>query len=210
MKRTSASLTTIAAAASLALSSVTPAYAGTPSGGGGSNVVNVINSSGTAYRDHTKVTTYSGDSSQSSNVASALSRYCTGCRTRAVAVQVLIVTGNPTLFAPHNAASAVNYYCTACDTYAYAWQDVFQSAPGAKLSPSGQQAVADIQAQIDALTRDASISDVPYRGADGYLHDDLTDALNALTARLHNVVRDDLVATSGVIASAEAGSDASG
>lgn len=56
------------------------------------------------------------------NLAYAYSFNCTGCRTEAVAIQLVVVEGNPTSVAPQNAAVAVNDHCTGCQTFAYARQ----------------------------------------------------------------------------------------
>lgn len=162
-------------------------------GGGANNVVSVVNSAGTLLRGHAQVAFFGGDNSQSSNIASALSQNCTGCHTRAVAVQELVLTGDPSQFAPSNAASAVNSGCEGCDTVAYAYQDVIQSSRGAYLTPQVQAQVQDLESQIAAAASDLSISDTPYTAADGSVHSPLTDKLESLAGQLDAVVRDGLV-----------------
>jgi hypothetical protein len=175
------------------------------SGGGANNVVNVVNDTGTILRGHGAIAVFGGDSSQSSNVASALSQNCTGCHSRAVAVQELVVTGDPSDFRPTNAASAVNAACTGCTTVAYAYQNVIQSTPGATLSAATRQQATGLVLRIQAVAADPSVSDIPYCAPDcvpgvSDLSSPLTDTLDALTAQLDQVVQNGLVRNgSGVL-----------
>ncbi len=93
---------------------------------GPNNVVNV-ETTGTSVTDTQsalKVGHYGGDNLQSENVASAYSHDCTDCRTVAVAVQAVLVTGNPSTSEPKNVAAALNQNCVRCTTFAYAYQYV--------------------------------------------------------------------------------------
>jgi putative peptide zinc metalloprotease protein len=56
-----------------------------------------------------------------SNAALA-SATCDGCRTLAIAIQILIAMGDVDVLAPMNLAVAVNDRCPACETVAYAYQ----------------------------------------------------------------------------------------
>src|SRR5689334_5612807 len=65
------------------------------SGGGANNVVMVVNTASSMLRGHSEVVFFGGDSLRSTNIASAASHDCSGCHSRAVAVQEVIVTGAP-------------------------------------------------------------------------------------------------------------------
>ena len=204
MKRTMGhAFAALAFGAVLALPSPAPASADT-SGGGANNVVTVLNTSGTMLRGHAEIGFFGGDNTQSSNVATALSHDCTGCHSRAVAVQEVVLTGSPSSVSPTNAATAVNSACEGCDTVAYAYQNVFWSTNGASLAPGARQQAAELTARIAVVAADDSVSDVPFVDSDGRVHSDLTDALDALARQLDLVVEQGLVATGTTIVSNEA------
>jgi hypothetical protein len=159
---------------------------------GPDNLVRVVNDDGTELHGEVQIAFFGGKELRSANEATAVSQNCTGCHTRAVAVQEIILTSTPSTFAPTNTAIAVNYQCTACVTYAYAYQNVISSTPGARLSSSGRRQAAALEDQIEATARDRSINDQPYVGSDGLIHNDLTAALDSLRTRLDSVIRQGL------------------
>lgn len=79
------------------------------------------------------------------NLAYAQSSDCTGCRTVAVAVQVIVVAGSPSNFQPQNAAVAVNSSCNSCQTFAYAHQYVVQMTHPFVYSSAYQAAAAQVE-----------------------------------------------------------------
>jgi putative peptide zinc metalloprotease protein len=81
------------------------------------------------------------DTVLNTNEAYALAS-CTGCRTVAVAFQVVLVVGPADVIVPQNVAVALNYQCSGCLTYALATQLVV-SLPG---RPEG-----DTRAALDRL-----------------------------------------------------------
>src|SRR5919205_1364156 len=95
---------------------------------GGNNVVIVDNTTDgqTLASSSTQVIPVSMDTITSGNVAIAMNTACVGCHSSAVAVQVLIVSGSPSYFAPGNAAAAANGGCDSCGAYAYARQHWIQ------------------------------------------------------------------------------------
>ena len=175
-----------------------------PTGTGGPN--QLILASTTAdnswlVRTGTQVAIFGGDSWTSANIASATSAVCTGCHTTAVAVQVTLVTGSPSVATPGNAAVAVNAACNGCGSYAYAWQYwVFTSRP-VQLSSSTVQEVAALRAEIadtaasilpsDRLT-DPCFTEPPFPCTPRNL--ELDEALDRLTARLKEVIDNDVKA----------------
>jgi putative peptide zinc metalloprotease protein len=68
-----------------------------------------------------------GDVVDETNTAVAYSQ-CTDCRTTAIAIEIVLVSGSPSTYAPVNQAVAVNYQCTLCNTFAAAYQFVVQGS----------------------------------------------------------------------------------
>ena len=174
----------------LVLVAAAPAAADTiAQGGGANNVVLVRSTVDQAWRarSHVQVAPVAGDTVASANIASATSIACTGCRASAVAVQVLFVTGDPSVFTPANAATAVNAGCNSCGTFAYAWQYVLQTSGPVHLSPARRLQVIGLEQQIADTV--SSIDPVSL-AAD----EQLTSELDSLTAQLKSVVDGELVA----------------
>ena len=164
-------------------------------GGGANNVVLVQIGTDQSWhaRSHLQIASVAGDTVASTNLALARAEGCTGCRASAVAVQVLFVTGEPSVFTPANVATAVNGGCDTCGTYAYAWQYLLQTSGPVYLSATGRLEVQQLQQEIaDAV---ASI-DPTSIAAD----EQLTGELDTLTTQLKSVV-DAEVRTAGVRAS---------
>jgi hypothetical protein len=86
------------------------------------------------------------------NIASARSFDCTGCSTEAVAVQVVVIEGYPSIIAPQNAAVAVNQNCQTCQTFAYASQYVITTHHVTYLSESVREQLAGLVQEIDQVT----------------------------------------------------------
>jgi hypothetical protein len=117
----------------------------------------------------------------SSNLATALSSNCTGCRAVAVAFQAVIMTGEPNVVTPSNQAVAVNVECTGCDTFAFAYQDVVTTSGPATLSPTGIAELQDVQTRADAIAQSGE--------SDSQMETDL----KALAAEFRADVEDNLV-----------------
>jgi hypothetical protein len=177
---------TLVFAALLALTiAVLPASAG-----GGNNVVIVQNSTAgqTLVDSSTQVIPVPMDSVTSSNVAIAINSDCTGCHSTAVAVQILIVRGSPSNFAPGNAAAAANGACDTCGAYAYARQHWIQVSSNAHLSGAVRQQIAQLRQEI--ATTSASILPSDAASDPTLARDHELDAkLDALTAELIQVVK---------------------
>jgi putative peptide zinc metalloprotease protein len=82
---------------------------------------------------------------------------CQGCRTVAVAFQVVLVVGQANIVVPQNISAAVNYSCVDCVTFAVAQQLVL-TIPHA-LSAEAMARLATLWEQIQAFA--AGIEDVP-------------------------------------------------
>jgi putative peptide zinc metalloprotease protein len=82
---------------------------------------------------------------------------CENCRTVAVAIQIVIITGEADVITPENAAIALNYQCTSCETLASAYQFVFTTNGKVKFTKKAwremweiKQGVEDLLAQVEA------------------------------------------------------------
>jgi putative peptide zinc metalloprotease protein len=84
------------------------------------------------------------------NVAIAIAS-CTSCTTVAIAIQAVVVFGQPRVFMPTNVAVALNESCTDCQTLASAHQDVIQLTAPAHLSAAGMQQVEAVRRALAAL-----------------------------------------------------------
>jgi putative peptide zinc metalloprotease protein len=110
---------------------------------------------------------------------------CRGCRTVAVAFQVVLVVGSVDVVLPQNLSTAVNYACLECVTYALATQLVV-TLPG-PLSDAGTQELAAIWAELQEFGK--QIEGVPLA--------ELRDRLSEFEARILTVVREDATGQPG-------------
>ena len=98
-----------------------------------------------------KVTRAGGDVVDAANGAAAVAS-CSYCETVAVAIQVVLVTGDPSTFTPTNVALAYNQGCNECTTLADAFQFVFGTGGlPAHLTAAGNRQLADIRRQYELL-----------------------------------------------------------
>jgi hypothetical protein len=114
-----------------------------------------------------KVGSYAGDNLQSENVASAYSHDCTDCRTVAVAVQAVLVSGSPSTSEPKNVAVALNERCVRCTTFAYAYQYVVPTNGPVHLDGATRQDIHGLRDKIAAVAH----SDLAPPDMDARLHD---------------------------------------
>jgi hypothetical protein len=103
--------------------------------------------------DNVAVVTDGDGTVDAENIAAARSHDCTGCRTLALAVEVVLVPVTPTTSAPHNAAVAWNERCSYCNTYAGAWQYVVQTGGPTRLTESGMARVDSLADQMQKVLR---------------------------------------------------------
>ena len=172
--------------------------AGADLSGGANHVVIAQNTTDGATVVHagTQVVPTASDTVTSANIAAAVNAGCTGCHSTAVAVQILIVHGSPSYFAPGNVAGAANGGCDGCGAFAFARQHWIQVAGNTQLSGAAhaqvavlRQEIADAAASIlptDAATDPCVKLDCPTR-------DELLNAkLMTLSDELIQVVTNDL------------------
>lgn len=107
---------------------------------------------------------------------------CTECRTTAIAIEIVLVAGNPTTYTPTNAAVAVNYRCTLCNTFAAAYQFVVQGSGPMHFTHSAMRELKRVRKAIRAL-EDQNLD--PFQ---------LQAALDPLIKRIQDVLATGLVA----------------
>jgi len=184
------------------------------SGTGGANNVVLVqagNDGATMARADTQVALFGGDTLGSTNLATAINNDCDGCHSSAVAVQVLIITSDPSVFVPHNTAVAVNGACVGCGAFAYARQYVLQTNGPAHLSGAGQLQVAALRQEISDAAASITPSDAltdpcpvfPVDPACPSRDEQLKEKLDALAAELEAVVAADVQAVGPAVTTAQ-------
>jgi putative peptide zinc metalloprotease protein len=122
-----------------------------------------------------------GDVVDNVNAAVAISS-CNECRTVAISIQIVLVTGNPSVVTPQNIALALNVECTSCETFASAYQFVLSTDEDVGFTREGKREVRDIRKELRDLRRA------------GLTLAELDARLNVLMQRLAQVLRNELVA----------------
>ena len=156
--------------------------------GGANNVVMATNTvdGSTVARDRVQIAYDPADTVANSNIATAQSTDCVACRTVAVALQVVLVEGDPSDFEPANAAVATNGGCDTCQTYAFAFQDIIQPGQVVYLSGDAQQELSSLRDQVDGITNDTTLS-----------YDDMKAQLESVFAQIVATVSQDIQAAGG-------------
>jgi putative peptide zinc metalloprotease protein len=91
-----------------------------------------------------------GDVVDQTNAAVAYAS-CTQCQTIAIAIEIVLVTGDPSVVTPTNLALAINDQCTLCVTVADAYQFVVSAPADFSFSPHGMQEIRRIVEEIRKL-----------------------------------------------------------
>jgi hypothetical protein len=181
--RTRRTLAALTAALALATGGFLTAGAEATDPGTGPDQVVWAKTTGTNATDllsGVQVGRYKGDNLQSTNVARADSTDCTDCRTVAVAVQAVLVKGNPQTQEPKNAAIAINQNCVGCTTYAFASQYVVATERRTVLTDRGRDRIAALRDQI-GMAAQSNLSP-----------DDLNARLRELAAQFRAAIDADL------------------
>jgi putative peptide zinc metalloprotease protein len=87
-----------------------------------------------------------------SNAAVAVAS-CSDCQTVAIALEGVLVIGNPDTFDPTNVALAINSDCTNCQTLATAYQQVVQYDSRVRITGAGRREIADIRQDLQSLRK---------------------------------------------------------
>jgi putative peptide zinc metalloprotease protein len=121
-----------------------------------------------------------GDVVDNGNAAVAFSS-CESCRTIAISIQIVLVTGDPETVTPQNIAIAINENCTSCETLASAYQWVLGTdEQNVRFTPEGRLAINEIRKEL----RDLGRSDLPVA--------ELQARVQQLMIRLGEVLRSEL------------------
>jgi hypothetical protein len=161
-----------------------PAAHADTSARGGDNIVIVHNLDDGAVRARSRVVVGHNrtDTVDNENYAEAYSS-CTNCRTVAAAIQVVLVEGSPTTFAPANAAVAVNDNCQFCETFAFARQFVITTDRQVSLNDDALERIDELNDQVAAVVRS------------GEAFDQMNADLDSLATQIDDVVVSDLQRT---------------
>lgn len=108
---------------------------------------------------------------------------CTDCQTVAVAIEIVLVTGDPSVVTPTNVAIAINDQCTLCISVADAYQWVLGTGGNVHFSDHGMQEIRRIVGEIRDL------------GKSGLSAAEIQARLEELVKQLAQVIVDDLVAS---------------
>jgi putative peptide zinc metalloprotease protein len=124
-----------------------------------------------------------GDVVDNTNAAAAIAS-CEDCRTVAIAIQIVLVTGDPSVVTPTNLALAYNIECTLCETMASAYQFVFGNGDNMRFTAEGRKTLAEIRKEFHDLRKESenlTLAEIDAR-------------VEALVARIRDVMRTELVA----------------
>ena len=155
-----------------------PAHAG---GGDDASIAINTRDGSQVFRFSFNVRRVMGDVVDTSNAAVAYAS-CESCETVAVAIQLVLVSGEPSVVTPQNLAIAINEGCDACETLASAYQFVLGVGDGpARFTPEGRRVLAELRRELAQLKHsDLSIDDVQTR-------------VEAIVGRLRDVIANELV-----------------
>jgi putative peptide zinc metalloprotease protein len=84
------------------------------------------------------------------NSATAKGR-CVECRATAIAFQIVLVSGSPSVVVPRNTAEALNFECTNCTVAAEARQFVRVVEDPVRFTGEGRAILADVRQRLRAL-----------------------------------------------------------
>ena len=154
-------------------------------GGGGDNTVVAVNTKdgSSEFKVSFKMVRTSSDVVDESNIAVAFAS-CEACETVAIAFQVVLVNGTPSVVIPENYAIALNFECTSCETLASAYQFVLGTDGNVHFSPEGNRALAQIRQAIRDVARSEELT-----------FDEMQVELDALAADLRTVLTEEMVAS---------------
>jgi putative peptide zinc metalloprotease protein len=122
-----------------------------------------------------------GDTVEQENAAVAYAS-CTSCQTTAIAIEIVLVEGDPTTVSPTNVAIAMNQSCNLCDTFATAYQFVISTGGPVHFTQEGIQALHEIRKEIESW------------GKQGLSNEQIRALLPDVIARIKQVLATQLVA----------------
>ena len=162
------------------------------------NVAIAINVKNDFYKARTafQVTRVGDDVVDDSNAAFAQSS-CERCKTAAVAVQIVLVTGDPHAVTPFNGAIAINLNCDRCRTYAGAWQFVVSTNQPVHFTETGNATIDAVRQEVQALVQAADFGPTDDPVADLAKIDALNAAIDAEVAKLEPLLENEIVRVGG-------------
>ena len=168
-----------------------PAIADGDDGRSGDNAAVAVNTKdGSSLFDFAfDVVRISDDVIDNENVAIAYAS-CEECRTVAIAVQIVLVSGSPDTVTPTNLAVALNEDCTSCQTMAAAYQFVFGTGEDLRFTPEGWQEIMRIRKAFKELG-DLELSDDEIRARADALAGELREVLSTEVTTKGPEQRDD-------------------
>jgi putative peptide zinc metalloprotease protein len=95
---------------------------------------------------------FNGKPVDSGNAAVAVSS-CNSCQTVAVAIQIVLASGSPSVVVPENVAIAMNVDCNLCQTLADAYQYVYVTSQPMTFTKAGKERIKEIQRQLHDLEK---------------------------------------------------------
>ncbi|MFN2491127.1 MAG: hypothetical protein ABR529_15630 [Actinomycetota bacterium] len=107
---------------------------------------------------------------------------CEDCQTVAVAIQIVLVTGDADVVSPENLALALNEGCTSCDTLAFAYQYVTSTGGPVHFDADGNKELAEIRGAFHDLGKQ-----------EGLTIEQIQAEVDALVERLYATVDEHLV-----------------
>jgi hypothetical protein len=116
------------------------------------NVAAAVNTTDgkTVYAISLKIVQTDADTIDATNAAVAVSS-CADCQTVAIALEAVLVIGEPTTYEPTNIALAINSGCTNCQTLATAYQQIVQNDTRVRITGAGRQEIAAVRAGLQQL-----------------------------------------------------------
>ena len=174
-------MTAVAAAAALA-AAVGAVGGSTARADVGDNAVVAINThdGSTKFRIAFAVRRVNKDVVDSGNAAVAVAS-CTSCQTVAIAIEALLITGDPSVVSPTNLAFAYNVECNECETLATAYQTIFTTGGPVHFTADGNRRLAQVRVALERLrTADLDIFELQTR-------------VDALAADVYDIVKNELV-----------------
>ena len=156
-----------------------------PGGASGDNTAVAVNTKdgSSTFKVSFRIVRTSSDVVDESNIAFAFSS-CEGCETVAIAFQVVLVGGTPSIVIPENYAIALNFECTSCETLASAYQFVLGTDGQVHFSAEGNRLLAEIRMGL----REIASSEMTL--------DEMQAQLDLLAGDLRTVLTEEMV-TSG-------------
>jgi putative peptide zinc metalloprotease protein len=130
------------------------ATVGGSAGGGGDNVAVASNTKDgkTVVAISLKIVQTNGSDAAPANAAVAAAS-CSDCETVAIALEGVLVAGNPDTFDPANIALAINSDCSNCQTLATAYQEIVQNDTRVRITGEGRKEIASIRKDLDSLRK---------------------------------------------------------